>query len=365
MGTHVNGPAEIAPKDAQSEESLESLESFLKTKLPYLFKVLSVDRALSIQAHPDLALARRLHADYPDRYKDANHKPEMAVALSEFEALVQFRALEELAVILPMVPELRMVLRDTPVVLDNFQSNPSKVMLTQVFSALMNAPQEHVVEATLALSLRLASASTADSDKLSALVRRLLGQYPHDIGVFAPYFLNVVTLAPGEAVYLGANEPHAYLSGDCIECMASSDNVVRAGLTPKFIDKRTLVDMLTYATGPPDILTGRVITSNHRMYTPPVTDFEIDAFFVCSKNDVVDFPACDSASIFIVISGQGTFWTDICPEERHSWGRGEVVLQLPHTIVYCQIEHDDASCPEDLVVYRAHSQKGHNNGSGC
>lgn len=71
-------------------------------------------------------------------------------------------------------------------------------------------------------------------------------QYPGDIGVISAFFFNYVKLNPGEALYLGANEPHAYLSGECIECMATSDNVVRAGLTPKHRDIQTLCSMLTY-----------------------------------------------------------------------------------------------------------------------
>lgn len=78
------------------------------------------------------------------------------------------------------------------------------------------------------------------------LVLQLERQYPADIGVIAAFFLNHVKLSPGEALFLGANEPHAYLSGECIECMATSDNVVRAGLTPKHRDVQTLCSMLTY-----------------------------------------------------------------------------------------------------------------------
>lgn len=78
------------------------------------------------------------------------------------------------------------------------------------------------------------------------LVLNLEKQYPDDVGVIAAFFLNYVKLSPGEALYLGANEPHAYISGECIECMATSDNVVRAGLTPKFRDVQTLCAMLTY-----------------------------------------------------------------------------------------------------------------------
>lgn len=78
------------------------------------------------------------------------------------------------------------------------------------------------------------------------LVLRLEKQYPGDVGVISAFFFNYVKLNPGEALYLGANEPHAYIYGECIECMATSDNVVRAGLTPKHRDVRTLCSMLTY-----------------------------------------------------------------------------------------------------------------------
>lgn len=78
------------------------------------------------------------------------------------------------------------------------------------------------------------------------LVLRLEEQYPADVGVIAALFLNRVKLTPGEALFLGPNEPHAYICGECIESMATSDNVVRAGLTPKLRDVQTLCSMLTY-----------------------------------------------------------------------------------------------------------------------
>lgn len=78
------------------------------------------------------------------------------------------------------------------------------------------------------------------------LALRLEKQYPGDIGVLSLFFLNYIKLCPGEAVYLDADVPHAYLSGEIVECMAASDNVVRAGFTPKYIDTETLCSMLTY-----------------------------------------------------------------------------------------------------------------------
>ena len=85
-----------------------------------------------------------------------------------------------------------------------------------------------------------------DRSDITNVVLRLAEQYPGDFGVFAPYFLNYIKMKPGDAIFIGANEPHAYISGNCIECMAKSDNVVRAGLTSKYIDTETLCNMLTY-----------------------------------------------------------------------------------------------------------------------
>ena len=81
---------------------------------------------------------------------------------------------------------------------------------------------------------------------LEGLVMRLYDQYPGDVGVFSPLLMNYLCLQPGQSFFIGANELHAYVSGECVECMALSDNVVRAGLTPKFKDVETLVNMVVY-----------------------------------------------------------------------------------------------------------------------
>lgn len=67
---------------------------YLKDEIWCWWQVLSIAKALSIQAHPDKELARVLHKMHPSIYKDSNHKPEMAVALTEFEALCGFVGVE-------------------------------------------------------------------------------------------------------------------------------------------------------------------------------------------------------------------------------------------------------------------------------
>jgi mannose-6-phosphate isomerase len=100
-----------------------------------------------------------------------------------------------------------------------------------------------------ALTTRLIALKSTNADALSPvedLILRLNEQYPADIGVFSPLFTNYVRLQPGQSFFIGANELHAYISGECVECMALSDNVVRAGLTPKLKDCETLCKMLAY-----------------------------------------------------------------------------------------------------------------------
>jgi mannose-6-phosphate isomerase len=172
------------------------------------------------------------------------------------------------------------------------------------------------------------------------LVLRLNAEYSNDIGCFCPYILNYITLQPGEAVFLGANEPHAYLSGDCIECMACSDNVVRAGLTPKYIDKVTLHEMLTYRyahvnfttlwdlavmelngivcsvfvcrTGPPTVFKGDKVNEMSRLYSPPVPEFQVEVIELAAYQHYAVPKREDSPSVLLVVSGSAS---GTCGEE--------------------------------------------------
>lgn len=88
------------------------------------------------------------------------------------------------------------------------------------------------------------------------ILNRLRRRYGDgDVGLLAVFFMNVVTVLPGRAIFIGPNIPHAYLDGDLVECMACSDNVVRAGLTPKHKDVETLLEMMDYSVGMPSLVT--------------------------------------------------------------------------------------------------------------
>lgn len=264
----------------------QSNEPFL-VELPFLFKVLSVNKALSIQAHPDKSLASHLHLTRPDIYKDPNHKPEMTIALGDFEALCGFKGEEEIEKSIEAVPILKEIVKEWS-------------GLKDAFTKVMNGEKKHVLEHHQFLFNTQKERTLTQED---VLFQTLYSQFPNDIGCLCAYFLNYIKLYKGEALFLTANEPHAYLKGDCIEVMAPSDNVVRAGLTPKYRDVSTLCDMLTYKSWRREDLIVKPIMQHKGIkasYRVAVQEFAVDKFEFAQVgcNEVIE-----EESVLIVIRG--------------------------------------------------------------
>ncbi|EYU44629.1 hypothetical protein MIMGU_mgv1a0065651mg, partial [Erythranthe guttata] len=179
-----------------------------------------------------------------------------------------------------------------------------KEVFKSLFTDLISVSNSVISEIIPKLIRRLNSKREKLTEK-EELVLRLERQYPGDIGVIAAFLFNYVKLNPGEALYLGANEPHAYIHGECIECMATSDNVVRAGLTPKHRDVQTLCSMLTYKQGFPEILNGVPSNPYTVKYIPPFDEFEVDRCNLPEEASTI-FPAVNGPSVFVVTSGEGT-----------------------------------------------------------
>lgn len=191
VGDHPSGPAIF-------EDTGETVH------LPYLLKVLSVRKALSIQVHPSKPQAEELHARDPLNYPDDNHKPEMLVALSRFEALVGFN--------------------------ENFS-------VDEMFRLL----------------------SSKEEPEDDAIARN----YPGDPSVLvAQRLMNRVVLEPGECLVIPPGVVHAYLSGDGVEVMAKSDNVVRMGLTTKFCDRKAFMEIAILKPTPPDVRRGKTFEND-------------------------------------------------------------------------------------------------------
>ncbi|XP_046671993.1 mannose-6-phosphate isomerase [Homalodisca vitripennis] len=317
MGTHPNGPSRLASTGENLHEWIqqnpqvlgEPVRQRFGVQLPFLFKVLSVNKALSIQVHPSKIQAEELHRLLPDIYKDPNHKPEMALALSPFEALCGFRPLDQIKHFLNTVPELRSCVGQENVeTLLSCSEDTQQEVLGQCFQSLMTRGDDIITTALTSLLNRISSLDESSRGMhLADLVERLHSQFPGDVGVFGPYLFNHVTLQPGESLYLAANEPHAYLSGDCVECMACSDNTVRAGLTPKLKDVPTLCSLLSYICEPASskLFVGTDEDEFTTIFRPPVPDFAVVKITVPEGRTYTMTPR-PSASIAIVTQGCAT-----------------------------------------------------------
>ncbi|KAF7560628.1 hypothetical protein G7046_g3496 [Stylonectria norvegica] len=344
MGTHPSNPS----KDTATNRTLLDLFSDNKAllsstvaarygdKLPFLFKVLSIQKALSIQAHPNRTLAEQLHKNDPKNYPDDNHKPEMAIAITPFEGLCGFRPLEEIVHFLETVAPLRTLVGED--IAKEFAhsvkeggdgvTDAKKAALKKAFGALMSSSSTSIEEQIPKLvelaksegsSFAGGGVASTSGDTLSELVTRLSGQFGTDIGLFVLFFLNFVSLQPGEALFLVADDIHAYVSGDIMECMAASDNVVRAGLTPKFKDVTTLVDMLTYNYAPIDeqkmtpaeypyaTLNRKAYSSGSAvvLYDPPIEEFAVVRTLLRGEGAKATMEPLDGPSIIICTNGRG------------------------------------------------------------
>ena len=356
MGTHPSAPSVLAadpstPLAAWLASHPTAVGTATAThfdgaadRLPFLFKVLAVRTALSIQSHPDKALAGKLREAKPELYPDANHKPEMAIAVGhDFTALCGFAPVGDIVAVLESTPELARVVGEGPVAhlsaaAVKKDADAAKPALRAAFTALMTAEESAYGAAVDDLVARLTQAKE-EGNNLSdhdALALTLASQYPRDVGVLASYFLNYVRLADGQALALAANEPHAYVSGTLVECMAASDNVIRAGLTPKPRDTDALCASLIYGSGVPVLTPGVPVQEYVTRYAPPFDEFEVQHLALPSSAAAPPstlLPPFPGPSILLVTGGAGTLTATATPlagveglESALSVSRGDVIF---------------------------------------
>ena len=325
-GAHPKAPSTV---DAVSLDKLlqEDPTYWLGPKhkaLPYLMKILAAEKALSIQVHPDKdqaqagyarEISRNIPPDDPHRnYRDPNHKPELILALTKFSALCGFRDYEEIRDIILHYD------------LDAFFAS---------FKAFANAPtsktfldffQETISRRELpGLSDHLVSLSPQDPYSKELLwVHRLMDQYPADRSVISPLLLNLIELNPSEAIFLDSGIIHAYLCGAGIEIMAASDNVLRAGLTHKYIDSPELIKILKPAAYHPQLLSFSDTLNSWQSFSLGIPDFAL------WKIDLVHetaLPKKDGAKIILCLKGNAILRSQ---NESLPINRGESVI-IPHS----------------------------------
>ena len=273
MGTNGGAPSKICMSDDKAQDLLN-----LSGDIPFLLKIIAVEKPLSIQAHPNKEQAAKgfqreeelkILLKSPSRnYKDPNHKPEILCALSPFTLMAGFRkpdeiyrSLEEFVKVIPQLKEVfapmfRALKTDMLGVFFRILFYFSKLELEYI-TKLVN---EVSVHDTGCVSLQQWQ-----------LIKKFAVLYPNEIAILSPLYLNYFTIQPGQAVFIPAGILHSYVSGFGVELMANSDNVLRCGLTPKYTDIPELTSILKFVSFMPPVITPD--SSSWFCYQTPCDDF--------------------------------------------------------------------------------------------
>jgi len=287
MGAHPKAPSmvqcnsewmsllkliETNPEDILGKRASKKFNN----SLPFLFKVLAAAKPLSIQAHPSRDQAKEgferenrlgIPFDAPHRnYRDPNHKPECICALTPFWALNGFRKISEMVSLFRKVNP-----KGLEEGVEALLKQPDSRGLKEFFRTLMTMDKERqkqiVDDAVNKASL------LSNDDFCFQWMIKLHQEYPSDIGVLSPIFLNLICLSPGQAMFLPAGELHAYLDGVGIELMANSDNVLRGGLTPKHVDVKELMAVLTFGERSVEVIETEEQSETERVYPTRAEEF--------------------------------------------------------------------------------------------
>jgi mannose-6-phosphate isomerase len=280
--------------------------------LPYLLKVLAVAQPLSIQAHPDKRQAREgferetrlgIKLDATERnYKDNQHKPECICAVTPFWGACGFRTPTEMVSLLgPVWPRAYRPL------LSSLSRSVDPEGFRIFFEKLMHLEtrqRQLMVHDIVVNTKKLKNKSNAYH-----WVVTLHQKYPDDIGVLSPLLLNLIQLAPGQALFLPARQLHAYLDGLGIELMANSDNVLRGGLTPKHIDVAELLAILDFNPHPPEILDGCIERRMETVYASSAEEFILSTVTISADRPYQPENKIKGPEIILCIEGSAVIKT--------------------------------------------------------
>ncbi|THU40639.1 mannose-6-phosphate isomerase, class I [Niastella caeni] len=359
MGAHDNVPAEVVLPDG----SLQPLNAFIKQdavallgnsvhqrfgRLPYLLKVLDVKDMLSIQVHPTKAAAVSAFAaenmkgtplNAPNRnYKDDNHKPELMLALSNFWLLHGFKSPQALVSILMQTPELQFLV---PV----FNNKNYHALYEMVMTMDQIEVDEHLrplLDRIVPLYEKGFLNRSQEDFWAARAAKTFCEPNKIDRGIFSIYLFNLVKLQPGEAIFQDAGIPHAYLEGQNMEIMANSDNVLRGGLTNKYIDVPELMHHTKFEAVIPDIIKGTAgAVAVETVFPTPAADFELRKLELKTGSPVSLTAA--TAEIYFVYEG-AVKATD--GQREISLRKGEALLSTAGAAFELQPSHD-------AVVFRA------------
>ena len=315
MGTYPELPSYVAGTSENLQDVLdrhpqqligdEVISKFGHTKLPYLPKILSISKALPLQVHPNKDLASKLHKQNPEDFTDPNHKPEIALALSDFEAFCGFKPLGEIEALL-QIPELKRFTGSA-----NGTVAISDSLVKEVVRNMLSADDE-TVKNTYNTLVSLPEADMGVAAYIPKLAKRLAEQYDErDPGTLvALVLMNYLKLKAGDGIYIPADGIHAYLAGDIVECMARSNNVLNTGFCPKA--ERSNVDLfcstLSFSPHSADesILRAQSFQRSQNgktvKYAPPMSEFDmLQTELLAGENEVLG--ALGGPAILIATKG--------------------------------------------------------------
>ena len=304
FGAHPGDPAWLETEDGGRslldtlrEDPEGQLGSGVRARfgdtLPFLLKVLAADEPLSLQAHPSARQAAEgfaredrlgIPVNAPNRnYRDPSHKPEILVALGEFEALAGFRPAERTVELMRAL-----AVTDLDPYIDLLAGQRDANGLRALFTTWITAPQPHLdvlVPAVIEGAINYVRSGNKEFAAEARAVLELGERYPGDAGVLASLLLNRITLQAGEAIYLPAGNLHAYMHGVGVEVMANSDNVLRGGLTPKHVDVPELLRVLDFTPASEDLIRPTTTMDGMELvYNTPAPEFAVSELRIDGEN---------------------------------------------------------------------------------
>jgi mannose-6-phosphate isomerase len=357
MGAHPKAPSKIfyggeekslcdLVKESPEQILGSSAASHFSGTFPFLLKIIAIDRPLSIQTHPNKAQAVRgfsrenkknipLNA-FHRNYRDKNHKPELICALKPLFALKGFRKIEVILDLFSRIGKLPDELK-----ISHLKDNPNQQGLKTFFHSLlkMKAIQQKKITNEITAQAQMIESS----DPVFQWIIRLQQEYPYDVGILSPILMNLVELQPGEAIFIPTGDLHAYLEGAGIEVMANSDNVLRGGLTDKYIDIPELMRTLNF--NPCDIEILRPFKTGKHELTYPL---EIEEFrlskITLKKGDFYLSKTKRNVEIMICLKGNGSI-IDLETTDRIELSKGFSII-IPASVKRYELQGN-------MIIYKA------------
>lgn len=299
---------DVIEEDPETWLGKATVDKFKNHDIPFLPKVLSIAKALPLQLHPNKDLATELHKKDPQNFTDPNHKPEIALALGDFEAFCGFKPLDRIEKLLQISPGLKAFIPPD-------EKSFNDQTLKKVVNKMLKAEDDDVQLVYTEITNTSGSEWGKDDEYIPTLAPRLAKQYSKaDPGILVALItMNFLKLKAGDSIYIPADGIHAYLAGDIIECMARSNNVLNTGFCPAAERNSAdlFCDTLTFKPHSAEqcMLPPKELSSNTKLYSPPLSEFDVTETSL-KQGEKEDLKAAGGSRLIIVTKGKGSLSVD-------------------------------------------------------